>query len=228
METSTLTYSWGNTYKAQIIPVDPHNAERWVYSCSMQSETQWMNAIPMNNFWRWMEHLIGQLLYSFFHSFTHSVNIHSFMSIISYSSVYWTGTTQPLKLPGPLGPEELVRWILLFNQNIFIFPPWIFRESRITSFRGGIDHNGKWRVWNHQCYWKFKKPPMRSWRQRSLFLWWRHGAQLSIHSSSSSSFSSFAPLSALPLVLHRMSINSDRKLRGKKAAYCLAWNHLSK
>lgn len=138
METSTLTYSWGNTYKAQIIPVDPHNAERWVYSCSMQSETQWMNAIPTNNFWRWMEHLIGQLLYSFFHSFTHSVNIHSFISIISYSSVYWIGTTQPLKLPGPLGPEELVRWILLFNQNIFIFPPWIFRESRITSFRGGI------------------------------------------------------------------------------------------
>lgn len=37
-------------------------------------------------------------------------------------------------MPGLLGTEELVRWTremdLTFNQNIIIFPPWIFKVSR--------------------------------------------------------------------------------------------------
>lgn len=70
---------------------------------------------------------------------------------------------------GLLGPEELVRWILLFNKNIIIFPPWICRVS--GSWPESRDQNGKWWVLNHLFYLKIKKPSMKSWKQKSRSLW---------------------------------------------------------
>lgn len=117
-----------------------------------------------------MERRTGWFLYSSFHSFIHSVNSLS-DSWVSFHTHLLTEQEQRRhqKMLGLFGPEELVRWIMLFNKNIIIFPLWICSVS--GSWPESRDQNGKWWVLNHQFYLQIKKPSMRSWKQKSRYLW---------------------------------------------------------
>lgn len=92
---------------------------------------------------------------------------------------------------GLLGPEELVRWILLFNHKMIIFPLWICMEPRIRS----LEEGSKWEVLS-------SKPPILPEHFKS-FLWGHEGRKVNLYGARMGSNSAFILLLAhLFLYLH--------------------------